>query len=67
VFGWVLDAAGPGRGGYRLAFAVAATVQLIGLCQLVYWWLRARRSVLHALDRGEQPPVRIVRHRWDLV
>jgi MFS family permease len=67
VFGWVLDAAGPGRTGYRLAFAAAATVQLIGLCQLVHWWLRARRSVLHALDRGEQPPVRIVRHRWDLV
>ena len=67
VFGWVLDAAGSDRSGYRLAFAAAASVQLIGLVQLVRWWLRARRSVLRALDRGEQPPVRIVRHRWDLV
>jgi hypothetical protein len=67
VFGWVLDAAGPDRAGYRLAFAAAVTVQLVGLVELVRWWLRARRSVLRALDRGEQPPVRIVRHRWDLL
>jgi MFS family permease len=66
IFGWVLSAAGTDAAGYRLAFAVAATVQLFGLVELVRWWLRARRSVLHALDRGEQPPVRILRHRWDL-
>ena len=67
VVGWVLQLSGqPDRPGYRLAFAAAVTVQLIGLVQLIRWWLRARRSVLHALERGEQPPVRILRHRWDL-
>ncbi len=67
VVGWVLDLAGnTGRTGYRLAFAAAVTVQLVGLVQLVSWWLRARRSVLRALEGGEPAPVRIVRHRWDL-
>jgi MFS family permease len=67
VVGWVLQLAGAAdRTGYRLAFAAAVTVQLIGLVQLVSWWLRARRSVLHALEGGRPAPVRIVRHRWDL-
>ena len=65
VVGWVLDVVGrTDRAGYRLAFAAAVTVQLIGLAQLVSWWLRARRSVLRALEGGEPAPVLIVRHRW---
>jgi len=68
VVGWVLDLSGtPDRAGYRLAFAAAVTVQLFGLLQLVRWWLRARRSVLHAQARGETTPVILVRRRWDRV
>jgi len=67
VLGLVLQLSGqPDRPGYRLAFAAAVTVQLVGLVQLIRWWLRARRSVLRALAEGEQTPVRILRHRWDL-
>ena len=68
--GWALDiSAAAGwtiRSGYRFAFAIAVTVQLIGLVQMVRWWLRARHGLLRALAAGEQIPVRIVRHRWDL-
>jgi len=67
VVGWVLQLSGaPDRTGYRLAFAAAVTVQLFGLIELVSWWLRARRSVLRALEGGQPTPVAIVRHRWDL-
>lgn len=51
---------------YRRAFAVAVSIELFGLIQLVRWWLRARRFVLSAQARGEQTPVALVRHRWDL-
>ncbi|MDQ2838452.1 MAG: MFS transporter [Actinomycetota bacterium] len=67
LVGWTLDLAGsPDRAAYRLAFAVAVSVQLIGLVQMVRWWLRARHASLRALAAGEATPVRIVRHRWDL-
>lgn len=65
--GWTLDGVGSVHlNAYRLAFAVAVTVQAVGLAQTVRWWLRARRAVLYAQDRGERTPVAIVRHRWDL-
>jgi MFS family permease len=51
---------------YRWAWAIAVTVQAVGMCQMIRWWLRARRSVLAAQDRGESTPVAIIRHRWDL-
>jgi len=67
VVGWTLDlATGSERSGYRLAFALAATVQLFGVVQLVRWWLRARHGLLRALAAGQPTPVLIVRHRWDL-
>lgn len=67
VLGWTLELAGSlDRSAYRLAFAVAVTVQLLGLVQMVRWWLRARRGLLAALAAGAHTPVRIVRHRWDL-
>jgi F0F1-type ATP synthase assembly protein I len=68
VVGWTLDlsAGGSDRSSYRLAFALAVTVQLFGVCQLVRWWLRARQAVLRALAAGRSAPVPIVRHRWDL-
>lgn len=57
---------GTGRLDYRWAFASAAVIQVIGLVQLIRWWLYARRSLLQALARGESTPVLVVRHRWDL-
>ncbi len=67
VLGWTLDLAGSvDRGAYRLAFAVAVSVQLVGLVQMVRWWLRARHTLLKALEVGRPAPVQIVRHRWDL-
>ncbi|MGI8667366.1 MAG: MFS transporter [Jatrophihabitans sp.] len=67
VVGWTLDLAGSlDRSAYRAAFAMAVTVQLFGLVQMISWWLRARHSLLRALAAGEPTPVRIVRHRWDL-
>lgn len=67
LVGWTLQLAGAqDRGSYRAAFAVAVTVQLVGVLQMIRWWLRARRSALQALAAGEPTPVPIVRHRWDL-
>lgn len=67
ALGWTLQLVGSvDRGAYRLAFAVAVSVQMFGLVQMVRWWLRARHGVLRALAAGEPTPVPIVRHRWDL-
>ena len=67
LVGWDLDLAGStSRSSYRLAFAVALVVQILGLIQLVHWWLRARHSVLRDHELGIAVPVPIVRHRWDL-
>jgi len=65
--GWTLDLLGSQTlSSYRLAFAVAVTVQTLGLAQMVRWWLLARRGLLRALEEGQAIPVPIVRHRWDL-
>ncbi|MDQ1691414.1 MAG: hypothetical protein QOD87_1522 [Pseudonocardiales bacterium] len=65
--GWTLDAFGAvDTHAYRYAFAVAVTVQALGLAQMIRWWLRARHAVLRAQERGEPTPVSLVRHRWDL-
>jgi MFS family permease len=65
--GWTLDLLGSTTlGSYRLAFAVAVTVQAVGLLQMVRWWLRARQWALHTLELGRPVPVPVVRHRWDL-
>jgi MFS family permease len=65
--GWTLDLLGSvSLRSYRLAFAVAVTVQTFGLVQMVRWWLRARHAALRAQESGRPIPVQIVRHRWDL-
>jgi MFS family permease len=65
--GWTLDVLGSvSLHSYRLAFAVAVTVQAFGLVQMVRWWLRARHAALRALELGRPVPVAVVRHRWDL-
>ncbi len=65
--GWMLDLRGSvSLASYRLAFAVAVSVQAIGLIQMVRWWLLARHWALRALAEGRPIPVPVVRHRWDL-
>jgi MFS family permease len=65
--GWTLDLQGSASlGSYRLAFAVAVTVQALGLAQTVRWWLLTRHWLLRAQEAGKPIPVRIQRHRWDL-
>ncbi len=65
--GWALDLQGSASlDAYRVAFAVAVTVQAFGLAQMVRWWLRARHWALRALEEGRPIPVPVVRHRWDL-
>jgi MFS family permease len=67
TLGWTLDLLGSvSLGSYRLAFAVAVTVQTLGLVQMIRWWLRARHAALRALELGRPVPVAVVRHRWDL-
>ncbi|MEO7262988.1 MAG: MFS transporter [Jatrophihabitantaceae bacterium] len=65
--GWTLDLRGStSLGSYRIAFAVAVTVQTLGLVQMVRWWLLARHWLLRAQEAGTPIPVPVVRHRWDL-
>lgn len=67
TLGWTLDLLGSvSLRSYRLAFAVAVTVQTVGLVQMIRWWLRARHAALRALELGRPTPVAVVRHRWDL-
>ncbi len=54
-------------GAYRWAFGALALLTAVGLWRLLTWWLRTRAVVLLAAARGEQVPVRIVPHRWELV
>ena len=65
--GWTLDFLGSvSLHSYRVAFAVAVTVQTVGLVEMIRWWLRARHAALRALELGRPVPVAVVRHRWDL-
>lgn len=53
--------------GFRWAFTALAAVTAFGLWRLLTWWLRTRAVVLLAEARGEPTPVRIQRHRFELV
>jgi MFS family permease len=66
LMGVILDVAGSGPGGYRLAMVALLLVQLVGTAQLVRWWRVARADVLTAQHRGDRVPVRLHAHRWDL-
>src|SRR5947209_19074401 len=52
---------------YRLAFVSLVVLTAIGLSRMLTWWLRTRAMVLLAVARGEDVPVRVNMHRWELV
>ena len=53
--------------GYRFAFCALLLLTAIGLARMLTWWLRTRAMVLMAAARGEQVPVQLHVHRWELV
>lgn len=67
AIGLILDAAGTSPQGYRVAMVALVVVQAAGTVQMLRWSLRARAAALVALNQGEEIPVPVKRHRWDLV
>lgn len=72
LVGQILDWVDPGGvqrsvAAYRWAFGAVAAFTAFGLTRMVTWWLRTRAAVLLADARGEDVPVRITVHRWELV
>ncbi|MTD13722.1 MFS transporter [Nakamurella sp. YIM 132087] len=70
LVGQILDLTGDpagGPGNYRLAFLAILVVTAVALARLMTWWLRTRAAVLLAEARGEQVPVHLHVHRWELV
>lgn len=52
---------------YRWAFAALAVLTAFGISRMLTWWLRTRAAVLIAAAWGEEVPIAIHRHRWELV
>ncbi len=52
---------------FRFAFVALVVLTGIGLSRMLTWWLRTRAMVLLAAARGEDVPVRVNLHRWELV
>jgi len=52
---------------YRFAFGALLILTGIGLARMLTWWLRTRAMVLLAAARGEDVPVHLHVHRWELV
>jgi sugar phosphate permease len=70
--GQILDLVEPGEAthsaaAYRWAFAAIALLTAFGIFRMFTWLLRTRAHVLRASARGEDVPVEIVPHRWDLL
>jgi predicted MFS family arabinose efflux permease len=70
--GQILDFVEPGAAthtaaAYRWAFAAIALLTAFGIYRMITWLLRTRVHVLRAAARGEDVPVEIVPHRWDLL
>lgn len=66
--GMLLDAAEglPAADGYRVAMLALVAMLLFGSLRTLVWWRRARADVFAAQDRGDQVPVSLRRHSWDL-
>jgi sugar phosphate permease len=72
LVGQILDIVDPGAAhrsltAFRWAFASLALLTAFGISRMITWWLRTRAEVLLADARGEDVPVRITAHRWELV
>jgi hypothetical protein len=72
LVGQILDLVDPGSAhrsltAFRWAFAALALLTAFGISRMITWWLRTRAEVLLADARGEDVPVRITAHRWELV
>jgi hypothetical protein len=70
--GQILDWIEPGAAAhsldaYRWALVAIAVVTAFGIFRVATWLLRTRVGVLRAAARGEDVPVEIVAHRWDLL
>ncbi|GAA0518193.1 MFS transporter [Saccharopolyspora thermophila] len=66
--GLVLDLAQgmPGGSEYRVAMLTLVAMLLFGAFRTAVWWRRARAEVFAAQARGDDVPVLLTRHRWDL-
>ncbi len=72
LVGQILDLVDPDSAhrsltAFRWAFGAVALLTAFGISRMVTWWLRTRAEVLLADARGEDVPVRITAHRWELV
>jgi hypothetical protein len=70
--GQILDLVEPGVDvhsltAFRWALVAIAAMTAFGIFRMVTWLLRTRVGVLRAAARGEEVPVEIVAHRWDLL
>ena len=70
--GQILDWIEPGAAvhslnAYRWALVAIAVMTAFGIFRVATWLLRTRVGVLRAAARGEDVPVEIVAHRWDLL
>lgn len=72
VVGQILDVVDSGAAhhsvaAFRWAFAAIAALTAFGITRMLTWWLRARAAVLIAAAWGEEVPVTVHRHRFELV
>jgi len=72
VVGQVLDHVDNGAdvhslAAFRWAFAGLALLTAVALWRLLTWWLRTRAEVLLSAARGEDVPVPIAAHKWELI
>ena len=70
--GQILDWLEPGAAAhsldaYRWALVAIAAMTAFGIFRMATWLLRTRVGVLRAAARGEDVPVEILAHRWDLL
>lgn len=72
LVGQILDLVEPGAAhrsvtAFRWAFVAVVVITAIGIQRMITWWLRTRAEVLLAAARGEDVPVPVRAHRWELV
>ncbi|CAM04419.1 cyanate permease [Saccharopolyspora erythraea NRRL 2338] len=68
LVGLVLDGVQgmPAVDGYRIAMLALPAMLVLASWRTFVWWRRARAVVLEAQARGDEVPVSLRRHRWDL-